>query len=210
MLLGPTLSDSIKRGALLDQELDPLDVLREVVGAFEALGVAYAVGGSWASSVYGEPRLTRDADISVDPFPGRERDLADRFGSDYYLSVDAARSANRDRSSFNIIHSPTAYKVDVFVRKDDRFEQSVMARRTPGTTPEAPGSPLMWVSPEDIILLKLRWYRLGNEVSDRQWADVLGVLRTQAGRLEQTYMNDWADQLGVAELLVKAQSEAGA
>jgi hypothetical protein len=190
----------------MEQDIEPLAVLRQVLAAFEALGVAYAVGGSWASSLYGEARMTRDADVSAEPFPGKERALAAHFGDEYYLSVDAIKQANRDRSTFNIIHTPTAFKVDVFVLKDAPFSRSFMARRTVAADPA--GNPLVWISPEDILLMKLEWYRLGNEVSDRQWSDVLGVLRTQAGRLDGAYLDRWAEDLGVFDLLARARAEA--
>jgi hypothetical protein len=208
-LLGSPLWSSIQRGGPVpDQDLEPVDVLRTVVAAFETLGIAYAIGGSWASSLHGEPRMTRDADIAVEPFPGQEGRLAAHFGSDFYLSVDAARSANRERSSFNIIHTPTAFKIDVFVQKSDPFERSVLARRSAASLLDPMGQPLVWVSAEDIILLKLRWFRLGNEVSERQWSDVLGVLRVQGDRLDGPYLATWAGALGVSDLLQKARTEA--
>jgi hypothetical protein len=207
MVLGPELWQSIKGDVRMDQELEPLSVLRQVVGVFEKLGLAYAIGGSWASSFYGEPRTTHDADVSVEPFPGREQPFAASFASEYYLSIDAIRQANRERSSFNIIHTPSAFKVDVFVMKNEGFDLSMMARRSVGATSEGSAPPLVWVSAEDVVLLKLRWYRLGNEVSDRQWSDVLGVLRTQSGRLDEAYLRHWAAELGVADLLTRALGE---
>ena len=192
----------------MDQDAQRLGVLRDVVGAFEGLGIAYAVGGSWASSLYGEPRLTLDADVSVEPFPGHERALAGCFGDEYYVSVEAITEAVRNRSTFNIIHSPSAFKVDIFVVKDEGFEQSLMARRSPATGLETTTErPLVWVSAEDIILLKLRWYRLGNEVSERQWLDVLGVVRTQAEGLDTAYLDHWAGELGVRDLWDRAREE---
>jgi len=64
------------------------------------------------------------------------------------------------------------------------------------------------VSPEDIILAKLEWYRLGGEVSDRQWRDVLGVLKTRAGELDLDYLRKWAGELKVNDLLERALDEA--
>lgn len=208
MVLGLETWKTVNRSDIMDDEMEPLAVLREVAGAFDALGIAYAVGGSWASSLYGEARMTRDADVSAEPFPGKERALAARFGGDYYVSVDAVIQAVRQRSTFNIIHTPSAFKVDVFVVKDDGFERSLLARRAAGPGPGSSENPLVWVSAEDITLLKLRWYRLGNEISDRQWSDVLGVLRTQAGRLDLPYLETWAENLGVADLLSKALGQA--
>ena len=207
MVLGADLWTEIAKETVVDQDIEPIEVILQVARAFDSMILAYAIGGSWASSLYGEARFTRDADISVEPFSGREQEFADRFGPDYYVSVDAARMANRERSSFNLIHVPTAFKVDVFVQKDDRFEISVMARRSTKAATEITEQPLFWVSPEDIILLKLRWYRLGNAISERQWLDVLGVLKVQADKLDWTYLETWANQIGVTDLLARAHRD---
>jgi hypothetical protein len=66
----------------------------------------------------------------------------------------------------------------------------------------------MLVSPEDIILLKLEWYRLGGGTSERQWQDILGVLQVQAGRLDQAYLDHWSADLGIADLLQRARQES--
>jgi hypothetical protein len=186
---------------------DSLHVLEEVVGHFAALGIPYALGGSLASSLFGKPRFTEDADITVEPFPGKEAGLAARFGPDYYLSPGAIRQAVRDRTSFNIIHTGTGFKVDVFVRKDRAFDQSVMNRRRHVPLPDRPGQSIALVSAEDIILLKLEWYRLGGGISERQWADIRGVLQVQAGKLDDTYLDHWAAQLNVTDLLARARQE---
>ncbi len=192
----------------MDRPVDNLDVVREVMAAFTRLGIAYALGGSWASSFYGEPRSTRDADVTVEPFPGREAAFVASFGPDYYVSPDAVSQAIRETRSFNIINTIAGFKVDVFVRKDGAFDRSVMGRRVPITAPSDPWHPLVMISPEDSVLLKLEWYRLGNEASERQWLDILGVLRVQAGRLDEAYLDRWAADLGVADLLGEARRDA--
>jgi hypothetical protein len=170
--------------------------------------VAFALGGSWASSLLGHARTTFDADITAEPFAGREREFARAFGPDYYVSPDAIRDAIYGRSSFNIIHLTSGFKVDVFIRKDTPFGRSVLDRRQPAVIPGDPPLSIDVVSAEDVILLKLEWYRLGGETSDRQWGDVLGVLRVQAGRLDNGYLDRWAAELGVADLLATARAAA--
>ena len=187
---------------------DDLRTLREVAAAFTQAGIPYALGGSLASSIHGVSRYTRDADLTVEPFPGQEAQLASAFGPDYYVSLPAVQEAVRDRSSFNIINTLTGFKVDVFVRKDEPFEQSAMGRRTALALPNAPGEVLVVQSPEDLVLFKLRWYRLGNEASGQQWDDVLGVLKVQAGRLDEGYLDRWAQHLQVADLLARARQES--
>jgi hypothetical protein len=197
-------------GRAMNLSADDLRTLQEVAAAFTQASIPYALGGSLASSIHGVSRYTRDADITVEPFPGQEARLASAFGPDYYVSVPAVQDAVRDRSSFNIINTLTGFKVDVFVRKDEPFEQSAMARRTALPLPNASGQALVVQSPEDLVLFKLRWYRLGNESSGQQWDDVLGVLKVQAGRLDEGYLDRWAQHLQVADLLSRARQESTA
>src|SRR5262249_49451378 len=190
----------------------PLSVLAELrsyLRVLDDLQIPYVLGGSLASSVLGISRNTRDADIAVEPFPGKEERLATSFGSNCYLSLAAIREALQQRSSFNIINTCTGFKVDVFIRKDDPFELSAMARRMRVALPDKPDEPLFLYTPEDLILFKLRWYRLGEETSDQQWEDVRGLLKVQQGRLDQGYLDQWAQTLHLADLLARARCETG-
>jgi hypothetical protein len=184
-----------------------LRVIQEVTSIFSALDIVYALGGSMASSLLGKPRFTEDADITVEPFPGREQELVARFGPDYYLSLAAVEEAVRQRSSFNVVHTTSGFKIDVFVRKDRPFEESVITRRHTVSLAEHPGETIVLVSPEDIILLKLEWLRKGGEISDRQWGDILGVLKVQLGKLDDAYLDYWAGELKVGDLLARARQE---
>jgi hypothetical protein len=190
-----------------DHPMQNLSDLRAILRVFTDLGIAYALGGSMASSVHGIDRYTKDADVTAEPFPGREAQLAGAFGPDYYVSLPAIRDAVRQRSSFNIINTLTGFKVDVFVRKDVPFEIAAMRRRTALQLPDAPEQPIVFHTPEDTVLHKLRWYRLGGGSSDQQWADILGVLKVQAGKLDQAYLDRWAADLGVTDLLAHARQE---
>jgi hypothetical protein len=181
-------------------------VIRIVIEAFEQMGIAYAVGGSQASSVHGIRRGTEDADITVEPFPGRDEEFASKFNADFYADAAMIRDAIRRRSSFNLLHLPTGFKVDVFIRKDRPFDLSVMSRRASVATEIDPQG-AVYVSAEDIVLHKLEWFRLGGEISDRQWGDILGVLRVQGERLDNAYLDHWATELGVADLLQQAREQ---
>ena len=74
--------------------------------------------------------------------------------------------------------------------------------------PDDPFSSVKVASACDVLLSKLRWYRLGGEVSDRQWRDVLGVARAQAGRLELEYLRRWSREQGTLDLLERVLSGA--
>jgi hypothetical protein len=185
-----------------------LDVLAQVVAILEQLKIPYAVGGSIASSSYGTVRFTQDADITVEPFETHADRFFDLVKDGFYISKEAMGQAIRQRTSFNLIHFESAFKIDLFVRKDTEFERQVLRRARP--VPIAGGMPrtFSFVSPEDIVLLKLRWYREGGETSDRQWQDILGVLAVQGANLDLEYLQEWAGILGFTDLLSKAQAES--
>jgi hypothetical protein len=188
-----------------NQPAEHYDVIRHVVESFEQEGIAYAVGGSLASSLHGYPRYTQDADLTAEPFAGKENAFVAHFDpSEYYADLAMIQDAIRRRASFNLIHLCTSFKVDIFIRKDRPFEQSLWLRRQTSTNFDPSGKAVEVISPEDVILLKLEWYRLGGEQSDRQWNDILGVMRTQADNLNKEYLKTWAVELGVADLLSNA------
>ncbi len=190
----------------VDQEYQP--VFRFALHALDSLGIAYAIGGSVASSFHGAQRMTRDADITVEPFPGREAAFIAAFPApEFYLNADSMRDALRTRSTFNILHTTTGYKLDIFVRKNDAFELEAFARRGPHPMPGAPDELVQVHSPEDIVLFKLRWFRIGGEVSDKQWADIISVMKTQGAAIDAAYLDKWATEIGVKDLLDRVRSQ---
>jgi hypothetical protein len=182
--------------------------LGSIVEALEELGVNYHIGGSVASSVYGIPRLTIDADLVAELRQEHVRPLVKQLEADYYIDADAVRDAIRRRSSFNAIHLGTMLKVDVFIPKTRPFDQEELRRVRQAALVE--GTRLFYMaSPEGTILNKLECYRMGGEVSDRQWNDILGVLKVQATALDMAYLQRWARALQVTDLLERALVDAG-
>ncbi len=189
---------------------DPIEVTVRVAEVLANLGVACCIGGSIASSAFGIVRATNDGDIIADMREAHGPGLVRALGSEFYASTDAIRDAVRNRSSFNVIHIDTAWKVDVFVAKNRRFDQLQLSRRVRRRLTDDPPLEAFLASPEDTVLSKLEWYRDGGCVSDRQWGDVQGVLKVQAGQLDLQYLLATARTLGVDELLAEALREAGA
>jgi hypothetical protein len=180
--------------------------LRPVVDVLDRLSVRYYVGGSAASSIHGVPRASVDVDLTAELLPTHVRAFVDALSTDYYLVDERVRDAVARRRSFNAIHLATMFKVDVFVSRDRPFDREVLARAATRTR-DAEGT-YRFASAEDVVLLKLEWFRAGGEVSDRQWADVLGVVRAVADKLDRPYLARWAPAIGVADLLERAQAEA--
>ena len=163
---------------------EPLVATLRVVEALESLGISYFIGGSFASAVHGVLRATLDADLVADLHLEHAEPLARALADAFYVNADAIRDAVRHRDSFNVVHLETMFKVDVFVLKDRPFDQSELARRSAQVIASDPERTAYVASAEDTILAKLEWYRMGGGVSQRQWQDVLRILKVQAGRLD--------------------------
>lgn len=189
-------------------EPDILTATRPVVKAFEQLGIRYFIGGSIASSAYGIARSTMDVDIVADMHQKDARSFAGMLASAYYVDETMIVDAIRRRSSFNMIHLATMLKIDVFIFKGTAYDNQVLQRVRKDTLDQDQADEFCLVSPEDIILEKLRWFRSGGEVSDRQWRDVLGVITVQQAHLDRHYLETWAAEIGVSDLLEKALGDA--
>ena len=189
-------------------ESDLVAALRPVADAFDALGVRYYLGGSLASSAHGIARASLDADIVAALEPDHGDSLVTRLASAYYIPVDRLRSAVAARSSCNFIHLATMFKIDVFVSKGRPFDRQAAERARPQAIDEGPNAPRFPVSsPEDTVLAKLEWFRLGGETSERQWWDVIGILKVTEDA-DRTYLRRWAASLGVTDLLERALTDA--
>ena len=191
-------------------ESDLVAALKPVADAFDALGVRYYLGGSLASSAHGIARASLDADIVAALAPEHVDPLTSRLQSTYYIPVDRLRHAVVMRSSCNLIHLATMFKIDIFVSKGRPFDHQAAERACPQPIADGADAPRFPVaSAEDTVLAKLEWFRLGGESSERQWWDIVGVLKvTQQADL--AYLRHWASSLGVADLLDRALADAAA
>jgi hypothetical protein len=189
--------------------MTPFEVLSLVISNLDKLGIPYMIGGSFASSAHGIPRSTFDADLVIDLRPDQAKKFEEIFLNGFYVDAGQVSQAIKAKRSFNIIHLESFFKADLFVLGGTRFAREAFSRRQHQAL-DSNSEALMYVAtPEDTVLAKLDWYRQGGEVSENQWRDVIGILKTQAERLDIEYLNKWAPELGVADLLVRVRQEAG-
>lgn len=184
-----------------------LATLLTVARALEAAEAPFLVGGSLASSLQGIPRSTQDVDLVADLAVSKIAVFVRALGSGFYVDEERIRHGIERRTSFNVIDLGNGFKADIYLAPNDPFGEAQYERRQ--AIELAPGTALPFASPEDVVLQKLRWYRLGGGVSERQWLDALGVLKIQRERLDLDYLSRWAATLELSDMLARALAEAG-
>jgi hypothetical protein len=185
---------------------DPISLAINISKILDRCEIPYYVGGSLASSLWGEPRYSEDLDLVIVLLPDRVPDLITALMPQFYISEVAIADAVAGRcDSFNAISLASAEKIDLFVSQTDTFSLSKLDRRI---SYELPTGDRIWVySPEDIILQKLVWGR--GDRSEKQWRDVLGVIKVQRSKLDLSYLRHWADTLDIVEYLDRALTASG-
>lgn len=182
---------------------DLIEITLAVAAVLDRCGIPYTVGGSLASSLSGEPRASLDADVVVQIRPGQIDDLVNLLGDEFYADADAIRRAIDTGSSTNLVHRPSGIKVDLFPAASFLDHQQLLRRQLVKVASD-PDRSLYVHSPEDILLQKLHWYRLGGGTSERQWRDVVSIVLVQGSRLDRQYLSTVAEQIGVNDLLQQA------
>jgi len=187
--------------------VDTIGIALDLGHHFDALGVVWLVGGSVASSLLGEPRATDDVDLVADLRLQHIEPFCARLGDTYYVDQDVVRWAVKTRRTFNVIHFESTIKVDIYCSTNDPLSRMQLDRRL---FIPIEGERIPVYSAEDIILRKLLWFEQGERVSDRQWRDLLGVVRVRRGQLDLDYLREHAQDLGLGELLAKLHEAAEA
>ncbi len=186
---------------------EPIEVTFRVTQVLEELNIPYLIGGSLASTLYGMVRTTQDSDIVAEMRLAHLQPFVFALQEEFYVDGEMIAEAIQRHSSFNIIHRESMFKVDVFIPHPRPFLQSQLNRAQKQTFLLEKEMSAKFSSPEDTVLAKLEWYRLGGEVSERQWRDILGVLKIRAGWLDLVYLRKWANELKVSDLLERALKE---
>ena len=190
-------------------DFDPVELAALIAEAFEQLGVRYLLGGSLASTALGEPRATLDVDMVADLDAENVVAWLVALGDDFVGDREWIVQEVERRGSFQLIHSSTMTRIDVFVPEWKGVHLWKWENRRRLTLDPDTGRGIDITGPEGIVIQKLSWFRDGGSVSDRQWRDVLGVLKTHGKKLQCDSLDHWASQLDLCDLLARALTEAG-
>ncbi|MGI8952561.1 MAG: hypothetical protein ACR2FN_13375 [Chitinophagaceae bacterium] len=163
------------------------------------------ITGSLVSSIQGEPRATHDVDILVNITHETIPALIKAFiPPDYYLSQSAIEEAIQQKSMFNLLDTVEGDKVDFWMLTDEPFDQSRFERKY---EEKMLGISMKISTPEDTILMKLRWAKLSGG-SEKQFTDALRVYEVQYKNLDLNYMEAWAKTLQINEFWERLKKEA--
>lgn len=181
------------------------DAIREIVSMLNQFGIPYMLTGSFASVHYGSPRTTQDVDFVIEPSDSQLREFVSRLRPDrYYVDLDAALEANHRRSMFNALDMEHGWKIDFIIRKSRPFSEEEFRRRT---AINLGGIDLFAATPEDVIVSKLEWAKLGQ--SHRHIDDAAGVLRMRRESLDRSYVEKWIAELGLIQEWECARASSG-
>jgi hypothetical protein len=178
------------------------ELLLYIVGCFEKHKIPYFFTGAIASITYGEPRLTNDIDVVVDMSLAHIDAFKSSFPeNEFYLDVDSIRTAITRRGQFNIIHPGSGLKVDVFITKEDDFDQNRFARVKKLNVSETNSA--NFASPEDVIIKKLEYFKQGR--SEKHLRDIASMLKISSELIDRAYISSWAKRLTVREIWEELQ-----
>ena len=181
------------------------DVIITVIQRLESLGLKYMIVGSYASNLWGRPRSSYDADVVVEITAGDGDRFYNAFSHDFVLERESLREDLERGTMFNLIPTDGMFKVDIIPRRRTDHAREEFTRRR---EVNALGHALFFASPEDTLLSKLAWHRKGGEVSGRQLEDARDVWATQGDAIDQVYLERWAEELGVRDLLEIIRGES--
>lgn len=170
-------------------------LIAQVSDILEQLGMQYGIVGSVASSRYGENRSTNDVDVLIAFRTSQLGAFCAALEQAFYVDKELILEAIAQRSSFNVVHLETGAKFDFFIPKNRAYDQVALQRRREGIP--------AFLQVEDVLLGKLEWYKATDYTSERQWRDVLGLLRFNP-QMDFLYLRHWAGEIGVLDLLETA------
>lgn len=178
--------------------MEQFELLKFAAQALARLNIRYAIVGSFASSVWGEPRFTQDIDIVVALNLEHAESICQAFPAPkFYVSEAVARDAVERHGQFNVIHPSSGNKIDFMIAGDGSWSASQLQRAR--LLPVFPGVEVRFAAPEDVILGKLIYFYYRESGSDKHLRDIAGILKISGEIIDRQYVERFARELGVSE-----------
>jgi hypothetical protein len=172
---------------------------------FTSLGIPYYITGGVAAIAFGEPRTTQDLDVVISIKLTDISLLAIELEHIGFYIPGLEDILSGRMQTLQVTHIESIARADLMIAGNNEFERIKFDRRQPYQVPD--GTEVYLISPEDLIINKLRWGKLSQ--SQKQWRDVLGILKVQGEGLDFNYLNYWAEYLGLVEDFNRVIAEAG-
>ena len=173
--------------------MDLVSLLKLVIKKLEKLEIPYMLTGGLAVSFWGLPRTTHDIDIIIKAKREDKDKIVNIFKKDFYISEEAVSQAIEQSFTFNIIHYKAGLKIDFWLTKKDPFGILEFQRKQ---KKKIFGKEIFIISPEDLILEKLLWYKKGE--SPRHLEDIAGII--EISKPDINYIKVWAIQESTIEI----------
>ena len=178
--------------------MDIYDATNRVADVLMSLKTDYLVVGSIASSYYGIPRSTTDADFVVEFRQGLIVELANALGSAFRLDLQMQLEIFSGKRFYKFEVIGTVFHVDVFDLQTTAYDQERFQRRRPVPL----GERMIYLpTPEDVLIMKLRWQR------SKDLEDARAVMAVQRPNLDWEYLERWCEHFGAAPLLAQLRDE---
>lgn len=186
-------------------EMSNAEAFKRVARALDAANIPYMLVGSFASSHYGALRSTYDIDVVITATPDQLKAFINVLPiEEYYRDLESAIDAFKHQSMFNVLDMVTGFKIDLIFLKSGEFSRAAFRRRQ---LELIEGAPFYVSTPEDVIIAKLEWARMGSSL--RQIEDVAGLLRLRWASLDHSYLEKWVAELELASQWDEAKKQSG-
>lgn len=174
------------------------EILLNIIDIFNKHKIEYMITGSFASNLHGVPRATFDTDIVIKADETSLAKFTKEVSKEFYVEEKTGATALGQSEMFNIVHYDTGFKIDLIPIKHRSYSEIEFSRCQPI---DFAGRKCWFSSPEDAILSKLEWAKIG--ASEKQFSDALGIVKVQRDKLDWEYLHKWAKELSVVDLLDK-------
>jgi CheY-like chemotaxis protein len=188
---------------------DPSEIARILHSILEPAGISYYITGGVAALAYGDPRTTRDLDLVIAIDSANIQTLVTALeAAGFYcppLAVEAVQAGRE--TMLSVTHSELLLNADLMMNGTTKFDQTKLSRRQLVSISLDENEMFWLISPEDLILAKLQWGQRSQ--SEKQWRDVLGVMKVQGENLDRSYLSQWATAIGLETRLNEALQASG-